>query len=107
MVIDKNDALARLAGNEDLLKMLISKFTTEYDAPSPKLQTLIEDNKMDEAVMLIHSIKGAAGNLSMIALAKTAKIIEEKLRSSQSLTTEDYAALTEDIEAVKLASYSL
>lgn len=79
MVIDKAQALERLAGNEALFEMLTKKFADQYQTSADELTLLIEQEQLKEAATLVHSIKGAAGNLSMNVLLDSAKQLEHRL----------------------------
>lgn len=87
MVIDKADALERLAGNEQLFVMLVNKFTEQYKNSGEELALLVSSGQLKDAAVLVHSIKGAAGNLSMLELYNNAKILETELRADN-LSTE-------------------
>ncbi|WP_016953982.1 Hpt domain-containing protein [Catenovulum agarivorans] len=86
MVIDKADALERLAGNEQLFVMLVNKFTDQYKNSAEEVTTLVSSGKLKDAAVLVHSIKGAAGNLSMVELYDNAKVLETELRADNLAT---------------------
>lgn len=87
MVIDKADALERLAGNEQLFVMLVNKFTDQYKNSADEVTTLISTGQLKDAAVLVHSIKGAAGNLSMVDLYNHAKALETELRAENTETS--------------------
>ncbi|KMT63811.1 Hpt domain-containing protein [Catenovulum maritimum] len=104
MAIDKADALARLAGNEDLLKMLVNKFVDQYSDSDSQIKALLDEQKVDEARMLAHSIKGAAGNLSMTDLFAQAKVVEDSIRDTGNVEPEALERLKLNLDDVSLAA---
>ncbi len=77
--IDVAAALERLGGNHALLAKLLHKFAEEY-APSPaRLVAAFEQGALETAAMLVHQVRGAAGNLSMPELHRTAAELEQVL----------------------------
>ncbi|MER2493203.1 Hpt domain-containing protein [Catenovulum sediminis] len=83
MVINKPEALERLAGNEQLFVMLVKKFANQYENAASELETLLKENNLKDAAVMAHSIKGAAGNLSMNNLYEEAKVLEAELRNGE------------------------
>ncbi len=71
--------LAVLEGNRDIFKELILAFKDELASDIKKIENLIKEKKYDELKFHAHNIKGAAGNLFVFAIEKTARIIEEKI----------------------------
>ncbi|WP_111980189.1 Hpt domain-containing protein [Algibacillus agarilyticus] len=107
MILDEAEALERLGGNKDLLKMLLTKFTGDYTALTADLTNLIQQAELDEAKRYVHSIKGAAANLGMHELTEQARKTEEALVDTQTLTPEDIAALNQAMQDVILASQQI
>jgi HPt (histidine-containing phosphotransfer) domain-containing protein len=107
MIIDENEVLERLAGNKDLLQLLMTKFLDDYENIQADIQKMNNGTSGDEIQRYVHSIKGAAANLAMHELSKLAKSLEEKLRREEVLTERDILQLDTEIQAVKLASKSL
>ncbi|MCU4677423.1 Hpt domain-containing protein [Catenovulum sp. 2E275] len=100
MVIDRDQALERLAGNEALLDMLIKKFITDNQSAADKLNELIADNDLEEAGRFVHSIKGAAGNLSMNQLFLSAKNLENSIKQQNQIDAQLKADFEQDLQAV-------
>lgn len=87
VIIDLEEVLGRLVGNKDLLKMLLGKFAGDYQDVEQQLTTLVTNGEQEEALRLVHSIKGAAANLSLKPLAAATKIVEDSLRETGQLPT--------------------
>ena len=61
---------------------MLSRFANEYADKDAELNSLLHDSKKEDAILLVHSIKGLAGNLGMIPLFESTKKLEEALRTS-------------------------
>lgn len=85
--VDLASGLARVAGNEKLYARLLRKVADE--APATREQLSASLVKGDAAAVRegAHSLKGAAGNLSITAVAEAAGKLEEAAR------TEDFSAM--------------
>jgi CheY-like chemotaxis protein len=81
--IDMAAALERLGGNRALLAVLLDRFVADFEAGPQRLLAAIEAGDFDQAAMLVHKIRGAAGNLSMPELHRAASELEQVLQSSE------------------------
>nr|WP_315250914.1 response regulator [uncultured Duganella sp.] len=77
--IDMADALQRLGGNSKLLSVLLGRFVSDFDSSPAALLQAIEQHDFEQAALLVHKVRGAAGNLSMPALYRAATELEELL----------------------------
>ena len=82
--------LERLGGNRRLLHALLQKFVEEFESTPQRLTAAIEQGQLDSATLLVHKIRGAAANLSMLELHRAAGELE-LLLSSQPLEKSDDA----------------
>ncbi|AWB66856.1 hypothetical protein C2869_10610 [Saccharobesus litoralis] len=107
MVLDKQEALDRLGGNIDLLKMLVTKFVGDYQAIPQDINQFLAAGNTEEALRYVHSIKGAAANLGMHDLMQSAKVCEDNIRANNSLTDSEISELDNAYQAVVSASQQL
>jgi CheY-like chemotaxis protein len=77
--VDMQDAMARLGGNGQLVTILLNKFAREFEATPQHLLEAIDSGDFEEASVLVHKIRGAAGNLSMAELHRAAGGLENLL----------------------------
>ena len=77
--IDMAAALGRLGGNSALLTRLLRMFANDFAASLPQIREAIAAGDLDRASRLVHKIKGAAGNLSALALYEAASRLEAHL----------------------------
>ncbi|UQZ86621.1 Signal transduction histidine-protein kinase BarA [Paenibacillus konkukensis] len=78
--IDVDRALARLSGKPGILLQMIKIFERDYHDFSRKLKQALEDEELEEAQRLIHTLRGAAGNLSAARLYAAAGEVESALK---------------------------
>ncbi|WP_017446054.1 Hpt domain-containing protein [Gayadomonas joobiniege] len=97
MVIDREDALRRLGGNEQLLQMLLNKFVQEYSQSPAELEALLAAQEYQAATQLAHSVKGAAANLGMLNLTEQVKEIEGLIKGSKEVPEKTLACYAEEI----------
>ena len=90
--IDMESALARLGGNQQLLANLLDKFVEEFKPSPERLLAAIDQGAFEAAALLVHKVRGAAGNLSMSELHRTASELEQLLLSPRLGKLEDALA---------------
>lgn len=79
-VIDLDEVLERVQDDKELLLELFEIFSQDYSQKIQKLKTAIAEKNFEMIKDLIHSIKGAAGNISAKAIHATCMIIEHLAR---------------------------
>ena len=77
--LDRAAALARLGGNERLLRSVAAEFTQDYAACATTLRQALAAGDLDAARRLAHTVKGVAGNIAADALAAAARDLETSL----------------------------
>ena len=81
-------AVSQLNGNKELLCRLLTKFNTDYENAPQDMKKKCANSQFDSARLLVHTIKGIAGNLGMLHLYEHAKILEEKCKKGKANPTE-------------------
>jgi signal transduction histidine kinase/CheY-like chemotaxis protein/ligand-binding sensor domain-containing protein len=79
--IDMAAALELLGGNRRLLASLLDRFVADFEPSPERLLSAIEHGSFEQAALLVHKIRGAAGNLSMQELHRAAGDLEQLLLS--------------------------
>jgi HPt (histidine-containing phosphotransfer) domain-containing protein len=92
-VIDVDDALDRVGGNESLLIRVISIFHKTYGNIIPEIRAALEGGDIQEAFRKVHTLKGVAGSLSARALFETARELETSLRNGDESGREELLSL--------------
>ena len=100
------EGLERLGGNRSVYLELLQFFYTTYTNFIPKIKDLISKDE-ETAIREVHSLKGAAGNLSAIQAKSTALALENALKVKQKdqyspLVIELENALNKTFEHIKL-----
>ncbi|MEO5367851.1 MAG: PAS domain S-box protein [Magnetococcus sp. WYHC-3] len=86
-----DEVMRRVRNNRPLLKRLLEAFVKEHDHSMASARLAWETGERQEAVRLVHGLKGAAGNLGVGALQDAARTLEHTLSD----TTEVDAARVE------------
>ena len=82
--IDRDTALARVMGNAKLLRKIIIGFRKENLSTAASLRKLLALEDHAQALVLLHTLKGVAGNIGARSLAATAAGLEDVVRKGKS-----------------------
>lgn len=83
--LDTAAALNRLAGNQTLYLRLLRQFQRDYQTFGSQLRLALTQATATEVRRLVHTLKGAAGNLGMQALFQAAAHLETLLPDAPEL----------------------
>ncbi|GGO73663.1 Hpt domain-containing protein [Bowmanella pacifica] len=86
--LDMDFALQQLGGDQALLEKMFKRFVQQYTQAMTNTQQLMAEHRWQDARLLVHSVKGVAGNLGMTPLYQAATHLELRLKQE-----------TEDAEA--------
>lgn len=78
--LDLRVGIARTGGSPAFYEKLVMQFYQDHGDALNKLQKLIDGNDKPEAIRLVHTIKGVAGNIGADALQHAASLQERHLR---------------------------
>ncbi|MGQ9921781.1 MAG: response regulator, partial [Desulfobacca sp.] len=88
--VEVTKALARCAGNEQLLREILTYFYQSYEQVIPTIRTALDQGNRDQAQFLVHSLKGAAGSIAAQNVYQAASQLEKMLRSGAAGPWEGY-----------------
>jgi CheY-like chemotaxis protein len=74
-------ALARLGGNERIMRDMLLAFRKKYTTAQEDLQQLLEKGEVSDAVRMVHTIKGLAGSIGAESLQTACRTLESALKS--------------------------
>ncbi|MCW8997109.1 MAG: response regulator, partial [Kangiellaceae bacterium] len=94
-VWDKQAALKRLLGKEQLLRKLVVSFQKDFSTNLELLRQSYEGERYQEVTRLAHSIKGSAGNVAGVKVQELASRIEQHGKTEKSVVS---ASLVADLE---------
>ena len=77
--IDLESGLKRLNGNETLYLNLLLDFSKKYASFAEELTGALNEVNIDNAVRLVHTLKGVAGNLSILRVYELTQGLEEEI----------------------------
>jgi len=92
--IDAVAGLRQVRGNQQLYEKLLTKMHEQYHNASQELDSLINTGAHEDAIRLVHSIKGVAGSLGAHNLHRVSETLEQKLRAQDQQANEVQAAFT-------------
>lgn len=93
---DRDNALARLGGDEGILKQIVAVYLKETNKGFVLLEKAIEEKNCENVHIYSHALKGSAANMSAYAFIKIAQRMEDKTRIN------DMSTMQEDFENLKV-----
>jgi len=81
---DKEDALSRLGGDEDILKQVVCVYVKETHKGLALLQEAVDAQDIDNILIYAHALKGSAATVSGTALVNIAEKIENSMKAGDS-----------------------
>lgn len=78
--IDMEEGLSRTSGNKSLFRKLLVKYLNNYENAPEQVEKLLQENKRNDARILVHSIKGVSGNLGIKTMQNAAAELEGILK---------------------------
>ena len=92
--LDVPAALQRLSGNVALFRNLLNEFQRTWCDVIPQIRHAIEQQRLDKAMVLAHTLRGVAATLSMGHVATAASSLEDQLKR------EDLEHVSETVSAL-------
>jgi PAS domain S-box-containing protein len=83
--VDTKTGLARIGGNRALYRSLLLKFSDDFSSADTELASLLRAGEQLEALHLVHTVKGVAGNIGADELAAIATDLEMVLKNDPAL----------------------
>ncbi len=80
--IDTKTGLERVGGNEKLYRNILKKFAKNQANSTEEINKALEDNDIELATRLAHTIKGVAGNIGATQLQAAAKDLESGIQQN-------------------------
>jgi signal transduction histidine kinase/CheY-like chemotaxis protein/ligand-binding sensor domain-containing protein/HPt (histidine-containing phosphotransfer) domain-containing protein len=81
--IDRDAALVRLGGNVELFNRLLAIFAEDFASSEQQVRAALAEGSTDNAALLVHRVRGAAGNLSATTLFRSSGVLEQKLMAGK------------------------
>jgi signal transduction histidine kinase/CheY-like chemotaxis protein/HPt (histidine-containing phosphotransfer) domain-containing protein len=87
--IDIKNGLTRVTGNKRLFQELIISFQKINGLIVDKIKKAIDEDNREEALRLVHSIKGTSGSLGALNLSTSAKELEKTIKEGDDNSIDD------------------
>ncbi len=81
--IDITSGLVRINGNKTLYLSLLGEFRKEHGGAAEKIRKALSNDNPEYAASMLHSIKGASGNIGAHKLFHSSKALEAGLNTSR------------------------
>ncbi len=101
--VDVNSAMKRLRGDVKLFRKLLINFEKKYAGFPQVLEDALSAGAYDQACILVHALKGVAGNLSAVSLEKTAADLETALNQRPGDDSKDSSEFRSKVKTVEQA----
>ncbi|TWT31835.1 ammonium transporter [Blastopirellula retiformator] len=102
--IDRDDLLARCGDNDDLARMILTKFKDRSSQDAATLGQHVASKNAEMVAQLAHSLKGMAANISAKEVASAAALLEQAAKASETETFADhYAGVVARLETCEVA----
>lgn len=92
------DGVRRASGNADLYRRLLREFDSELPDTVARIRRKLETGAREDALALLHTLKGGAATLGARRIAEEAAAIEAALRRGEDVRT---VAIDEAVEEVR------
>ena len=90
--IDVGAGLSRVAGNVGLYRKLLRECRREFRTASAQMRPMLDEERLEEAFRLAHTVKGVAGNVGAVRLERAAAALELELRRGDATGVEPLLA---------------
>lgn len=92
-ILDIQEALTRFVNNKELYQQALSEFKKTYKESFSFISTLLEENKNQELLDYLHTIKGISGNLSAKKFSNISTQLHNHVKAGQ-----EYESLLESYQ---------
>ncbi|MEK9627693.1 MAG: response regulator [Nitrospinota bacterium] len=98
---DVKKGLEILGGNKALYKTLLIKLYEDFSDSAERVKSMLDKDDVENAGILVHTVKGVGSNLGALELSKAAAKFEEALREKESSSYEGlYSIFKEKLDIV-------
>jgi two-component system sensor histidine kinase/response regulator len=81
--IDMRQAALRLGGDQALFTSLLARLEREFSDTAPRVRLLLAETDREGAARLLHTLRGAAGNIAAIEVATLATEAEAAIKDGE------------------------
>jgi CheY-like chemotaxis protein len=99
--------LGRVGGNEKLYRKLLAELVAEYSSSHTTLESLLQDNRNEDARKTAHKLRGIANNLGAAGVGSSAEAIEQSLLAGEEVSSDKLVALQNALEELAESQQTL
>ncbi|MDO8605898.1 MAG: response regulator [Phaeospirillum sp.] len=81
--IDMRQAMMRLGGDGDLFRSLLARVIDQFADAAARVRDDLAAGKADAAARLLHTLRGAAGNIAAVEVARLASVVEAAIKDDK------------------------
>ena len=98
--MDYAGGLARAGGQEQVYLRMLDRFAQTSPDMLDDIARAVRENRTDDAIALIHRIRGVSGNIGAISLHRLATDIEERLRKGELVNQDEIESMETSLVVV-------
>ncbi|MBE9608407.1 AAA family ATPase [Chitinilyticum piscinae] len=95
--LDLPRALLHFGGRIDILRKMLPRLREQYGQVAITLDGLLRSGQHDDALLLVHSLKGVAGTLGASGVYQRSSLIESRLQQGDTVAADDVQALAKEM----------
>jgi len=97
--LDIERGLLSLSGDVKLYTKLLRQLDSQHSDDMPRVKQHLSNHEVDEALFIIHALKGAAGALGLTGIELSSRVLEESLKKEKN--GPEVEALINDIQTMQ------
>ncbi|MCG2838038.1 ATP-binding protein [Photobacterium sp. WH77] len=98
--IDMEELLEMLDQDKEMITYFLTIFADDHHDYDQKIRNAIEENDLEQAMLLSHTLKGASASLCAKQVSHSAKIIEMQLKAAQIPSESELDAVSQALSAL-------
>ncbi|MEI8593744.1 ATP-binding protein [Photobacterium sp. Hal280] len=98
--IDTKELLEMLDQDKDMIAYFLTIFADDHQDYDQKIRHAIQDNDLELAKLLSHTLKGASASLCAKRISHSAMIVEKQLKSAQIPSESELDAMSQALSAL-------
>lgn len=98
--IDMEELLELLDQDKNMIAHFLTIFADDHHDYDQKIRQAIEENDLEQAMLLSHTLKGASASLCAKRISHSAMIVEKQLKSAQIPSESELDAMSQALSAL-------
>ncbi|WP_202603319.1 ATP-binding protein [Photobacterium halotolerans] len=98
--IDTEELLEMLDHDKDMIAYFLTVFADDHHDYDQKIRHAIQENDLEQAMLLSHTLKGASASLCAKQVSHSARIVEKQLKAAQIPSDSELDAVSQALSAL-------